>query len=806
MTSRVLFALTLVSLCAAATFAAYPAPDSLTENAAAQWSGGATGATAAVYDDTTRIHTGGAAVRFETDGGADTWLWTPTARNANWDLSGIAQVRFWVYAENPSPYGFQNASPWIRLGTGASATTNYYQYQTTTTILNGALGTWLQITIPLAGDGSWQRTAIGTPNLADIDWLEIHADTWDYGFTLWLDGLEFLPIEGSLPPPANLQITPFYSTTALQWTAVTGTGVAGYEVYRRTATGSYGLPVKRALRTSCTDYGLQPGQTYYYKVIAIDGGGSAMSQFTAEQAVTLDTDPSRYSTHKNFDVLIVFYRGGYTTAQVAQITSGLKLGLEFYWRTTQCRMNMDVTWLHIDTLPPGADWSSPAVIADLRTRGVQDNQFDLAYLVGQDLSGCFGGWVVLGSTCASLGTVCGSAYPGRSASVNYTIAWTYTHEIHHALETMQNISGSPEVLFCHFPWCYPTDLGPTGWHMDWGADFDGVAQTNRQYGNQWMELPPPYDGYLECVDADHDGLLAGADPHPLYRTGTTIEKFAAPPAIDGTIETAWPQLMDGYYFTMSSTSFPLKTYAGWDDNALYFAFETSRALRYKISIDGSGEDGRFESPVRHVSGATDTYNQDNKGNQIGDSWGDGHHIYFAQGLGTVEVFGREVISGAQVASSSAGSVYRIEVKIPRVLPGGAAYTWYPPDAPVVDGLTLTPGHVIGLCITVSDFDGSDGSEFSGTWTSVFETHTYVDYTLHAAPQICAGDANCDGTVNWRDIDYLVVAMNDNESAWAARFPAGPDCTFANVDASGDGHVNWRDIDPFIALMNTTCPN
>jgi endonuclease I len=79
-------------------------------------------------------------------------------------------------------------------------------------------------------------------------------------------------------------------------------------------------------------------------------------------------------------------------------------------------------------------------------------------------------------------------------------------------------------------------------------------------------------------------------------------------------------------------------------------------------------------------------------------------------------------------------------------------------------------------------------------------------TAQLAPAGCRGDGNCDGTINWRDIDYLVAAQNDNESAWAALFaPPGPTCPFSNLDTSGDGAVNWRDIDPFIALMNTTCP-
>jgi len=70
---------------------------------------------------------------------------------------------------------------------------------------------------------------------------------------------------------------------------------------------------------------------------------------------------------------------------------------------------------------------------------------------------------------------------------------------------------------------------------------------------------------------------------------------------------------------------------------------------------------------------------------------------------------------------------------------------------------------------------------------------------------CSGDGNCDGVVNWQDIDYLIAGQNDNFSAWAALFVGGSwTCPFLSLDTNVDGHVNWRDIDPFIALMNTTC--
>ncbi len=87
--------------------------------------------------------------------------------------------------------------------------------------------------------------------------------------------------------------------------------------------------------------------------------------------------------------------------------------------------------------------------------------------------------------------------------------------------------------------------------------------------------------------------------------------------------------------------------------------------------------------------------------------------------------------------------------------------------------------------------------------------TYVVYGgfwSFTTPSACLGDGNCDGIINWRDIDFLIAAQNDNTSAWAALFPApGPSCSIQSLDTNIDGHINWRDIDPFIALMNTTCP-
>ena len=32
-------------------------------------------------------------------------------------------------------------------------------------------------------------------SLDDVNYVEFHADTWDYGYTLWVDGVQFAPCE-----------------------------------------------------------------------------------------------------------------------------------------------------------------------------------------------------------------------------------------------------------------------------------------------------------------------------------------------------------------------------------------------------------------------------------------------------------------------------------------------------------------------------------------------------------------------------------------------------------------------------------
>jgi hypothetical protein len=63
------------------------------------------------------------------------------------------------------------------------------------------------------------------------------------------------------------------------------------------------------------------------------------------------------------------------------------------------------------------------------------------------------------------------------------------------------------------------------------------------------------------------------------------------------------------------------------------------------------------------------------------------------------------------------------------------------------------------------------------------------------------DTNCDGHIDFFDIDPFLLALFD-ENAYAAAYP---DCWAIAADANRSGSVDFFDIDPFLACLFDTCP-
>jgi formylglycine-generating enzyme required for sulfatase activity len=64
------------------------------------------------------------------------------------------------------------------------------------------------------------------------------------------------------------------------------------------------------------------------------------------------------------------------------------------------------------------------------------------------------------------------------------------------------------------------------------------------------------------------------------------------------------------------------------------------------------------------------------------------------------------------------------------------------------------------------------------------------------PPVIPGDVNCDGEVDFGDINPFVLILT-NPGAWQAAYP---DCPWQNGDINGDCYVDFQDINPFIALL------
>jgi len=67
-----------------------------------------------------------------------------------------------------------------------------------------------------------------------------------------------------------------------------------------------------------------------------------------------------------------------------------------------------------------------------------------------------------------------------------------------------------------------------------------------------------------------------------------------------------------------------------------------------------------------------------------------------------------------------------------------------------------------------------------------------------APPSPVGDCNCDGTLDFGDINPFVLVLTDL-AAWEAAYPG---CPLVNADINKDGVVDFGDINPFVALLSS----
>ncbi|MCD4725754.1 MAG: right-handed parallel beta-helix repeat-containing protein [Bacteroidales bacterium] len=159
--------------------------------------------------DYTDYVVGEASIHHQTGNGWDVGLhyWPEGDTVRMWSLSLADTLTFWLKTSNNTTYGFQFHH--IRVGNNCGG---YFKYTGSSSPLNAANGQWKLIKVPLAGGGSpysYSKSQIGEVSLDEINYVSVHADTWDFGFEIWLDGVHFTSFgtgEQEIDPPQEISI------------------------------------------------------------------------------------------------------------------------------------------------------------------------------------------------------------------------------------------------------------------------------------------------------------------------------------------------------------------------------------------------------------------------------------------------------------------------------------------------------------------------------------------------------------------------------------------------------------------------
>ena len=175
-------------------------PEDLAEGTAALWGTFASdSAPSSVVDDSSLLRSGATSLRFDTASGFDTGLVYPMAGEPHWDLSDVRSLSFWIRPENDD--SFQENQPVVVLRSPSGS----IRLEPGDILVNTP--GWRYYEVPLDGTFPWTRTQSGTPDLEDVNAIEIHDDTWGNGFRLYVDGV-------SVGRPLPLLVLPASSTPA----------------------------------------------------------------------------------------------------------------------------------------------------------------------------------------------------------------------------------------------------------------------------------------------------------------------------------------------------------------------------------------------------------------------------------------------------------------------------------------------------------------------------------------------------------------------------------------------------------------
>ncbi len=577
------------------------------------------------------------------------------------------------------------------------------------------------------------------------------------------------------PAPSGLKVEPYRTSVSITFEG----GLAAcraYALYSRKDGESIPEEPERILgKCAATVSGLDPGTAYNFSIAGLDGHGHPITARSEEVRFrTLSRTAPKLVRFAQVNLLVPVYTKGFDREKIDAILRGFELARLFFFRGSRGRFHLDIQYIMLPGDVPGSDEPGmAAVAADLEAKGALVADHGAVHVVADDPSKNFSGYRFSGGAIGSMGCTADAPYPGVDSGIDYRACWTLVHEFQHTLDSMASLHPSgPQMLYGHFLDNFPL---PEGEVFDAGDYYSGQREILRRFAG-YASLPPPWAETIEALDSDGDGLpdedarlpmdeaRFGSDPHSsdTDQDGLNdLEEFLAgiyggsdplapdtdgdgiPDGMDpyplsgftGSIPRGTPRvgelpcglLAENLFFSNQNPPPHMAVHASWDPGHLYFAFVADQALRIRIHIDGSGHLGRFESdramPRSNAGSEEDP-------SRTGDVYSGDAALTAA--FGKPRLFkGDTAVDGAIVQSSEREGKHILWLAIPAELGGGTASCHLREDRVPGKGLTLKPGRILGLNFTIHPLGNApeETGEFTGQWSTMFETHGFYDAAL-----------------------------------------------------------------------------
>jgi len=589
-------------------------------------------------------------------------------------------------------------------------------------------------------------------------------------------GPKKLTVRDPDPAPGAIEVIPLATTAAVRTDFAVREGYTLLVFRREDGKQPSGTPRHRTPVNRFNDFGLRPGSIWHYSAAIANAEGIAVTQRTAEKRVQFAEQPGPdRCAAASLEVLVAIYGKNLAPEDAEELLRGFEMARTFFFRNSLGRLNVDLCPVRLNAhIEPERGPLFYSVEYDLARRGFLDQGLQLIHVAGPGMNLNCGGACFGNGAAVSFGSSAEARAPFAAAPARLNACWTFVHEFQHSVQGVVDAArGEPSMLHGHFIDNYPLAGEAV---FDAGDVYDGQAAILRRYAG-YDDLPAPWNGRIEAIDSDADGLPDDDPRWPVdeKRFGTDpakadsdadglgdLQEFCAgiytasnplDPDTDGDglpdgqdpfrlstftgrIEKGTPpenalpgSVLSRDIFFRSGDDAPddLRVLASWDEEALYIGFDAAGPIGVTIDLDGSGRLGAIATDVA-VARA--------------DGAGRGSDVYTAEcalrvAYGDGALYkGGAAVAGGRVDSWQSGERWRIRVLIPAALGAGTGRCHVPHDARPAAGLTLEPGRVIGVNFTARalgapDDDGSyalDG-EFSAGWSAVYELHRFYDAEL-----------------------------------------------------------------------------